>query len=121
MNSVIVCVNSVETISHLEKHEYFPTHDSIALQFFQASFEAFIGVRDEEATAQLKLFGDNLQVRCYNQLTLDKNFIFFFKLYDIDILKNSATEGSGAKSPNGQCIQIRRCECCTYPCYPAYI
>ncbi|MBA0569394.1 hypothetical protein Golob_003119, partial [Gossypium lobatum] len=27
-----------------------------------ATFEAFIGVRDEKATAQLKLFGDNLQV-----------------------------------------------------------
>ncbi|KAK8497781.1 hypothetical protein V6N13_084764 [Hibiscus sabdariffa] len=29
---------------------------------YKASFEAFIGVRDEKATAQLKLFGDNLQV-----------------------------------------------------------
>ncbi|KAH1048831.1 hypothetical protein J1N35_039615 [Gossypium stocksii] len=29
---------------------------------YKATFEAFIGVRDENATAQLKLFGDNLQV-----------------------------------------------------------
>ncbi|KAI4334704.1 hypothetical protein L6164_013418 [Bauhinia variegata] len=29
---------------------------------YKATFEAFIGVRDDEATAQLKLFGDNLQV-----------------------------------------------------------
>ncbi|XWS16573.1 hypothetical protein CRYUN_Cryun34aG0100400 [Craigia yunnanensis] len=29
---------------------------------YKATFEAFIGVRDEKATAQLKLFGDNLQV-----------------------------------------------------------
>ncbi|XP_037491143.1 nudix hydrolase 3 isoform X2 [Jatropha curcas] len=29
---------------------------------YKATFEAFIGIRDDEATAQLKLFGDNLQV-----------------------------------------------------------
>ncbi|KAL8099881.1 hypothetical protein AgCh_032220 [Apium graveolens] len=29
---------------------------------YKATFEAFIGVRDDEATAQLKLFGDHLQV-----------------------------------------------------------
>ncbi|KAK4422443.1 Nudix hydrolase 3 [Sesamum alatum] len=29
---------------------------------YKATFEAFIGVRDDEATAQVKLFGDNLQV-----------------------------------------------------------
>lgn len=29
---------------------------------YKATFEAFIGVRDDHATAQLKLFGDNLQV-----------------------------------------------------------
>ncbi|XP_050234654.1 nudix hydrolase 3-like isoform X2 [Mercurialis annua] len=29
---------------------------------YKAAFEAFIGVRDDKATAQLKLFGDNLQV-----------------------------------------------------------
>ncbi|XP_044496382.1 nudix hydrolase 3 isoform X1 [Mangifera indica] len=29
---------------------------------YKATFEAFVGVRDDEATAQLKLFGDNLQV-----------------------------------------------------------
>ncbi|XP_052478128.1 nudix hydrolase 3 isoform X4 [Gossypium raimondii] len=29
---------------------------------YKATFEAFIGVRDEKATAQLKLFSDNLQV-----------------------------------------------------------
>ncbi|KAI4355864.1 hypothetical protein L6164_004595 [Bauhinia variegata] len=28
---------------------------------YKATFEAFIGVRDDEATAELKLFGDNLQ------------------------------------------------------------
>ncbi|XP_022721132.1 nudix hydrolase 3 isoform X1 [Durio zibethinus] len=33
-----------------------------ALFGYKATFEAFIGVRDEKATAQLKLFGDNLQV-----------------------------------------------------------
>ncbi|KAI3437176.1 uncharacterized protein J3R85_005602, partial [Psidium guajava] len=29
---------------------------------YKATFEAFIGIRDDKATAQLKLFGDNLQV-----------------------------------------------------------
>lgn len=29
---------------------------------YKATFEAFIGVRDDDATAQVKLFGDNLQV-----------------------------------------------------------
>ncbi|VFQ69462.1 unnamed protein product [Cuscuta campestris] len=33
-----------------------------ALFGYKASFEAFIGVRDDEATAQVKLFGDHLQV-----------------------------------------------------------
>ncbi|KAJ7962724.1 Nudix hydrolase 3 [Quillaja saponaria] len=33
-----------------------------ALFGYKATFEAFIGVRDDEATAKLKLFGDNLQV-----------------------------------------------------------
>uniref|UniRef100_A0A3Q7HQL1 Nudix hydrolase domain-containing protein n=1 Tax=Solanum lycopersicum TaxID=4081 RepID=A0A3Q7HQL1_SOLLC len=33
-----------------------------ALFGYKATFEAFIGVRDDEATAQLKLFGDQLQV-----------------------------------------------------------
>ncbi|KAL5554406.1 hypothetical protein UlMin_041807 [Ulmus minor] len=33
-----------------------------ALFGYKATFEAFIGVRDDKATAQLKLFGDNLQV-----------------------------------------------------------
>ncbi|KAG8643818.1 nudix hydrolase 3 [Manihot esculenta] len=33
-----------------------------ALFGYKATFEAFIGVRDDEATAQLKLFGNNLQV-----------------------------------------------------------
>ncbi|KAL2560585.1 hypothetical protein AAZV13_20G033300 [Glycine max] len=32
----------------------------IALQFFCATFEAYIGIRDDEATAQLKLLGDYL-------------------------------------------------------------
>ncbi|PRQ50340.1 putative isopentenyl-diphosphate Delta-isomerase [Rosa chinensis] len=32
-----------------------------ALFGYKATFEAFIGVRDDKATAQLKLFGDNLQ------------------------------------------------------------
>jgi len=31
--------------------------------FLQATFEAFIAIRDDEATYQLKLFSDNLQVR----------------------------------------------------------
>lgn len=29
---------------------------------YKATFEAFIGIRDDQATAQVKLFGDNLQV-----------------------------------------------------------
>ncbi|KAJ1405852.1 Peptidase family M49 [Sesbania bispinosa] len=29
---------------------------------YKATFEAFIGIRDDKATAQLKLFGDNLQL-----------------------------------------------------------
>ncbi|BAT88677.1 hypothetical protein VIGAN_05223200 [Vigna angularis var. angularis] len=29
---------------------------------YKATFEAFIGIKDDEATAQLKLFGDNLQL-----------------------------------------------------------
>ncbi|WJX38060.1 Nudix hydrolase 3 [Trifolium repens] len=29
---------------------------------YKATFEAYIGIRDDEATAQLKLFGDNLQL-----------------------------------------------------------
>nr|GME00100.1 Nudix hydrolase 3 [Ipomoea batatas] len=33
-----------------------------ALFGYKATFEAFIGIRDDEATAQLKLFGDHLQV-----------------------------------------------------------
>ncbi|KAJ9189883.1 hypothetical protein P3X46_001134 [Hevea brasiliensis] len=33
-----------------------------ALFGYKATFETFIGVRDDEATAQLKLFGNNLQV-----------------------------------------------------------
>ncbi|GLT38246.1 hypothetical protein SLA2020_125070 [Shorea laevis] len=33
-----------------------------ALFGYKATFEAFIGVRDDKATAQVKLFGDNLQV-----------------------------------------------------------
>ncbi|XP_004303220.1 PREDICTED: nudix hydrolase 3 [Fragaria vesca subsp. vesca] len=33
-----------------------------ALFGYKATFEVFIGVRDDQATAQLKLFGDNLQV-----------------------------------------------------------
>ncbi|KAG6405942.1 hypothetical protein SASPL_133536 [Salvia splendens] len=33
-----------------------------ALFGYKATFEAFIGVRDDEATSQLKLFGDHLQV-----------------------------------------------------------
>ncbi|PKI38139.1 hypothetical protein CRG98_041462 [Punica granatum] len=33
-----------------------------ALFSYKATFEAFVGIRDDKATAQLKLFGDNLQV-----------------------------------------------------------
>ncbi|XP_047981304.1 nudix hydrolase 3 [Salvia hispanica] len=33
-----------------------------ALFGYKATFEAFIGIRDDEATSQLKLFGDHLQV-----------------------------------------------------------
>ncbi|KAL3721181.1 hypothetical protein ACJRO7_005924 [Eucalyptus globulus] len=33
-----------------------------ALFGYKATFEAFIGIRDDKATSQLKLFGDNLQV-----------------------------------------------------------
>ncbi|KAE8663365.1 Nudix hydrolase 3 [Hibiscus syriacus] len=37
-------------------------HAYVYVLLTKATFEAFIGVRDEKATAQLKLFGDNLQV-----------------------------------------------------------
>ncbi|PIN12548.1 Isopentenyl-diphosphate Delta-isomerase [Handroanthus impetiginosus] len=40
---------------------------------YKATFEAFIGVRDDEATAQVKLFGDNLQVLEKN-LPMDNDY-----------------------------------------------
>ncbi|XP_028776890.1 nudix hydrolase 3 isoform X2 [Neltuma alba] len=40
---------------------------------YKATFEAFIGVRDDQATAQLKLFGDNLQVLEQN-LPMDRAY-----------------------------------------------
>lgn len=44
-----------------------------ALFGYKATFEAFIGVRDDQATDQLKLFGDNLQVLERN-LPLDNTY-----------------------------------------------
>lgn len=40
---------------------------------YKATFEAFIGVRDDKATAQLKLFGDNLKILEQN-LPLDSKY-----------------------------------------------
>ncbi|KAF7814571.1 nudix hydrolase 3 [Senna tora] len=40
---------------------------------YKATFEAYIGVRDDEATAQLKLFGDNLQALEQN-LPMDSEY-----------------------------------------------
>lgn len=40
---------------------------------YKATFEAFIGIRDDEATSKIKLFGDNLQVLEQN-LPLDDSF-----------------------------------------------
>ncbi|XP_028220230.1 nudix hydrolase 3-like [Glycine soja] len=45
----------------------------IALQFFCATFEAYIGIRDDEATAQLKLLGDYLLVLCFNLSIVNHN------------------------------------------------
>eukprot|EP00257_Ricinus_communis_P013454 XP_015570885.1 nudix hydrolase 3 [Ricinus communis] len=44
-----------------------------ALFGYKATFEAYIGVRDDKATAQLKLFGDNLQVLEQN-LPMDSSY-----------------------------------------------
>ncbi|XP_019419325.1 PREDICTED: nudix hydrolase 3 [Lupinus angustifolius] len=40
---------------------------------YKATFEAYIGIRDEEATAQLKLFGDSLQLLEQN-LPMDSSY-----------------------------------------------
>lgn len=39
------------------------------LRFQQATFEAFVGIRDDTATSQVKLFGDQLQVISYKKKT----------------------------------------------------
>ncbi|KAI7726450.1 hypothetical protein M8C21_018340 [Ambrosia artemisiifolia] len=44
----------IELLSENEKQD--------ATGFFNATFEAFIGIRDDKATAQVKLFGDHLQL-----------------------------------------------------------
>ncbi|KAI7725152.1 hypothetical protein M8C21_013898, partial [Ambrosia artemisiifolia] len=44
----------IESLSENEKQD--------ATGFFNATFEAFIGIRDDKATAQVKLFGDHLQL-----------------------------------------------------------
>ncbi|KAL6277149.1 hypothetical protein ACE6H2_020750 [Prunus campanulata] len=57
-----------------------------------ATFEAFIGVRDDKATAQLKLFGDNLQVLEQN-LPLDNVYkskdVISAPIRVIDLLYNA--------------------------------
>ncbi|KAK4745990.1 hypothetical protein SAY87_012302 [Trapa incisa] len=49
-----------------------------ALFGYKATFEAFIGIRDDKATSELKLFGDNLQVLEQN-LPLDN----IYKSHDV--------------------------------------
>ncbi|PQM40327.1 nudix hydrolase 3 [Prunus yedoensis var. nudiflora] len=63
-----------------------------ALFGYKATFEAFIGVRDDKATAQLKLFGDNLQVLEQN-LPLDNVYkskdVISAPIRVIDLLYNA--------------------------------
>lgn len=49
--------------------------------FSQATFEAFIGIRDDKATAQLKLFGDNLQVLSHCICKVGTCFSWDFSFY----------------------------------------
>lgn len=65
----------------------------IALQFFCATFEAYIGIRDDEATAQLKLLGDYLLVLCFNLSIVNQFCSFFFlsKFSVIDISNDSTS------------------------------
>lgn len=50
-----------------------------ALFGYKATFEAFIGVRDDKATAQVKLFGDHLQV-------LEQNLPLESKYKSVDVI-----------------------------------
>lgn len=45
--------------------------------FLKATFEAFIGIRDDVATSQVKLFGDYLQVYIV-AISTDASISFFF-------------------------------------------
>lgn len=58
--------------------------DNIFFFCAQATFEAFIGIRDDEATQRLKLFSHNLQVRA--RLWFFKRWFFFFWIYEWCIL-----------------------------------
>ncbi|XP_068304557.1 nudix hydrolase 3-like isoform X3 [Pyrus communis] len=46
-----------------------------ALFGYKATFEAFIGVRDDKATAQVQLFGDNLQVLYYKHFLPEMQYL----------------------------------------------
>jgi hypothetical protein len=52
-----------------------------SVMFSQATFEAFIGIRDDKATAQLKLFGDNLQVLSHFICKVGTCFSWDFSFY----------------------------------------
>lgn len=49
-------------ILHMEFNTIFNWFHWYFIRFQQATFEAFVGIRDDTATSQVKLFGDQLQV-----------------------------------------------------------
>lgn len=65
--------------------------------FVQATFEAFIGIRDDKATAQLKLFGDHLQVL---SVTLPQPFPYIIFICKVHFYTNKGLSvvGFGEKS-----------------------
>ncbi|KAI4305030.1 hypothetical protein L6164_028421 [Bauhinia variegata] len=81
---------------------------------YKATFEAYVGVRDDEATAQLKLFGDNLQVLEQN-LPLDDVYkskeANVAPIRVIQLIYNAANPGAQAAAfnlPNDERIVKRR-------------
>ncbi|KAL8137036.1 hypothetical protein V2J09_003037 [Rumex salicifolius] len=69
---------------------------------YKATFEAFIGVRDDEATAQLKLFGDQLLVLEQN-LPMDDSYkskhVISAPIRVIRLLYNAGIPNSANRSP----------------------
>ncbi|RYR11444.1 hypothetical protein Ahy_B04g068966 isoform B [Arachis hypogaea] len=56
---------------------------------YKATFEAYIGIRDDEATAQLKLFGDNLKVQYLEHFIVNNCIYFFYLLHIVTDLRNN--------------------------------